>query len=101
MKQNYDSGHLTKTNKPLAHVVNHELAHAAWSSDNRTPKGIAAGKEINKVYKQFTKMGGKGYGRYAKANVDEFWAEASTKAAHGTSDRYTKMVKAIYKKYQL
>lgn len=101
MQKTYESGHLTKTNKPLAHVVNHELAHAAWSSHLTTPKAVAAGKEIKALYKTFTKSGGKGYGKYAKSNVNEFWAEASTKAAHGKADKYTKKVKSIYKKYQL
>lgn len=101
MASNYKSGHMTKTNKPLAHVANHELAHAAWTSDLRTPKAIAAGKEIGRLWKSFTKSGGRGYGSYAGKNIDEFWAEASTKAAHGKADKYSKAVKAIYKKYQL
>ena len=101
MKQNYDSGHLTKTNKPLAHVINHELAHAAWQITNNTPKANAAKKEIQKLYQSWSKAGGKGYGKYAKSNIDEFWAEVSTKAAHGTADQYTKVAKAIYKKYKL
>lgn len=101
MDSNYKGGHLTKTNKPRAHVVTHELAHAAWTSSLSTPKAIAAGKEIRKVWKSWMKSGGRGYGKYASSNVDEFWAEVSTKAAHGKADRYTKAVKAIYKKYQL
>lgn len=101
IKQNYDSGHLTKTNKPLAHVLNHEFAHAAWQSSHTTPKAKAAGKEISKLYKSWSKSGGKGYGKYAKSNVDEFWAEVSTKAAHGKADKWTKQAKSIYKKYKL
>lgn len=101
MKQSYDSGHLTKTNKPLAHVLNHEFAHAAWQSSHTSPIAKAAGKEITKMYKSWSKSGGKGYGKYAKSNVDEFWAEVSTKAAHGTSDKWTKQAKAIYKKFKL
>lgn len=101
MQKNYDAGHLTKTNKPLAHVVTHEMAHAAWSSNSATPKGIAAGKEIGAMYKSWSKSGGKGYGKYAKSNIDEFWAEVSTKAAHGKADKWTKQAKNIYKKYGL
>lgn len=101
MKKNYEGGHLTKTNKPLAHVVTHELAHASWTSDMTSPTAIAAGKEIKSVYKKWSKSGGKGYGKYAKSNVDEFWAEVSTKAAHGKADKYTKAIKNIYKKYKL
>lgn len=101
MKLNYDTGHLTKTNKPLAHVVNHELAHASWISSKTSPKAIAAGKDINNLYNAWLKNGAKGYGKYAKSNVDEFWAEASTKAAHGKADTYSQAVKAIYTKYKL
>ena len=101
MQQNYDAGHLTKTGKPMAHVINHELAHAAWSSSNASPKALAAGKAISKLYVKWSKSGGKGYGAYAKSNVDEFWAEVSTKAAHGKSDKWTKAAKNIYKKFNL
>lgn len=101
MARNYKSGNLTKTNKPLAHTVTHELAHAAWSSNISTPKAKAAGKEIKALYKKWSKSSKKGYGTYASSNVDEFWAEVSTKAAHGKADSYTKAAKAIYKKYKL
>ena len=101
MAKNYQGGHLTLTNKPLAHTVTHELAHAAWTSDLKGAKFQAAGKEIKSLYKSWSKSSKTGYGKYASANVDEFWAEVSTKAAHGKSDRYTKAAKAIYKKYKL
>lgn len=101
MQKNYEAGHLTKTNKPLAHVLNHELAHSAWSSHQTSTKAQAAGKEIKSLFKQWSKSGGKGYGKYAKSNVNEFWAEVSTKAAHGSADKWTKAVKGIYKKYKL
>ena len=42
-----------------------------------------------------------GYGKYAETNVSEFWAETVTKAVHGKSDKYTKKVKEICKKYKL
>lgn len=101
MKEMYDSGHATKTNKPLAHIATHELAHAAWTSDFPSAKAQAAGKQIKSLYKSWLKGGGKGYGKYAFSNVDEFWAEVSTKAAHGKADKYTKAAKAIYKKFNL
>lgn len=101
MKSNYNAGHLTKTNKPLAHVATHELAHASWTSNWPTANAKAAGKEIKSLYKSWLKGGGKGYGKYASSNVDEFWAEVSTKAAHGKADKYTKAAKAIYKKFNL
>ena len=101
MARNYSTGHLTPTNKPLAHVVTHEMAHAAWSSDLTGAKYKAAGKEITELYKAWSKSSRKGYGRYASSNVDEFWAEVSTKAAHGKADRWTKVAKGIYKKYKL
>lgn len=60
------------------------------------------GKEIKALYKKWradTKK--KGYGSYGERNVDEFWAETTTKAVHGTSDKYTRAVKSIVKKYKL
>lgn len=101
MLKEYKSGHQTPTNKPMAHVVTHELAHAAWTSNNKSVKAQAAGKEIKALYKTWSKSGRKGYGTYAGSNVDEFWAEVSTKAAHGKADSYTEAVKKIYKKYNL
>lgn len=98
----YKSGWATKTNKPLAHTVTHELAHATWNTTMKGPDQIAAGKVINKVYSAWQKSSKKkGYGRYASSNVNEWWAETVTKAVHGKSDRYTKAVKGIAKKYNL
>ena len=39
--------------------------------------------------------------KYAKTNVNEFWAEVCTKAVHGKADKYTKAAKDIIKKYKL
>lgn len=101
MKRNYESGHLTQTNKPLAHVINHELAHASWQSGDQSPKAVAAGREITRLYERWQKSGTRGYGKYSRSNVDEFWAEVSTKAAHGQSDSYTRAARDIYRKYNL
>ena len=101
MAENYNVGHLTKTNKPLAHVVTHELAHASWTSDLKVPKFVAAEGDIKSLYKSWSKSSRKGYGTYAASNIDEFWAEVSTKAAHGEADKWTKKAKAIYKEYNL
>lgn len=98
----YSSGWHTKTNKPLAHTVTHELAHATWNSSLGGANQKAAGKEIGTLYKKWkadTKK--QGYGEYAKTNVDEFWAETITKAVHGKRDKYTLKVKDICKKYKL
>jgi len=101
-KKGYASGWHTKTNKPLAHTVTHELAHATWGSDMTTAKHKAAGKEIGKLYNAWKKDKKKtGYGEYAKTNVDEFWAETVTKAVHGKADKYTTAAKNIVKKYKL
>ena len=98
----YKSGHLTKTNKPVAHIVTHELAHATWNSNLSSPNAKAAGKNINSLYKKWRQDKGKsGYGKYATTNVSEFWAEVSTKAVHGKGDKYTRQVKGIIKKYKL
>jgi hypothetical protein len=36
-KSGYNSGFLTKTNKPISHIVTHELSHATWNQHK--PKG--------------------------------------------------------------
>lgn len=101
-KGGYDSGHLTKTNKPVAHIVTHEMAHAIWTDTGTSPQQRAARKDIGRLYSTWLKDNKKtGYGKYARTNVSEFWAETCTKAVHGTSDKYTKRVKAIIKKYSL
>lgn len=101
-KKGYDSGWHTKTNKPMAHTITHELAHATWNSHLAGANQKAAGKEIKKLYTQWMKdKKKKGYGDYAKTNVNEFWAETVTKAVHGRADKYTKAVKSIAKKYKL
>lgn len=98
----YKSGHLTKTNKPVAHIVTHELAHATWNAHLSSPNAKAAGKSVNTLYKKWKVDKGKsGYGKYANTNVSEFWAEVCTKAVHGKSDKYTTAAKGIIKKYQL
>lgn len=101
-KKGYDSGWSTKTNKPIAHVITHELGHALWNSDLGGANHKAAGKDINKLYNSWLKdKKKKGYGQYSKSNVDEFWAELVTKAVHGTADKYTKRAKSIAKKHGL
>lgn len=101
-KAGYTSGWHTKTNKPLAHTVTHELAHATWNSSLSGANQKAAGKEVNKLYNKWRKDKKKtGYGKYSQTNVDEFWAETITKAVHGKSDQYTNKAKAICKKYKL
>ena len=101
-KKGYDSGWSTRTNKPIAHTVTHELAHATWNNHLSGANQKAAGKEIEKLYKTWKgDKKKKGYGEYAKTNVNEFWAETVTKAIHGKSDKCTKAVKSIAKKYKL
>ena len=101
-KSGYKSGHLTETNKPVAHIVTHELAHATWNAHLTGAAHIAAGKEITKMYNSWLKdKGRKGYGKYASSNVSEIWAEVCTNAVHGRADKYTKRAKSIVKKYGL
>ena len=101
-KKGYASGWSTKTNKAVAHTVTHELAHATWNANMTGANQKAAGKEVNKLFKSWKKDNKKsGYGKYAETNVSEFWAETVTKAIHGKSDKYTKKVKEICKKYKL
>lgn len=100
--KDYASGWATKTNKPVAHTITHELAHATWNSHLTAPNAKAAGKEIKSLYKKWSGDKTKtGYGKYAKTNVNEFWAETVTKGVHGKSDKYTKAAKSIVKKYKL
>ena len=102
MKNAYGEGWLTKTNKAVAHVPTHELAHATWNAHLKGAKYQAAGKAINKVYSNWLKDSKKsGYGKYAKTNVSEFFSEGVTKAVHGSSDKYTTALKGIIKKYKL
>lgn len=99
---NYTSGWSTHTNKPIAHTVTHELAHATWNEHLSGANQRAAGKEIRTLYRSWMRDKKKsGYGKYARTNVSEFWAETVTKAVHGKSDKYTRRVKAICKKYNL
>jgi len=98
----YKSGFLTVTNKPVQHAVTHELAHASWNKNLAGAKHKAAGKEIYSLYDKWDKdKKKKGYGEYATKNVNEFWAETVTKAIHGNSDKYTRKVKYIARKYKL
>lgn len=98
----YKSGWSTKTNKPVAHTITHELAHATWNAHMTGANQKAAGNEVKKLYSQWKRdKRKKGYGKYSETNVSEFWAETVTKAVHGKSDKYTKAVKTIAKKYKL
>lgn len=101
----YNSGFLTKTNKAVQHTVVHELGHATWNSHLTGRNQVAASRDIREMYKKFQKDvrngKAKGYGSYARSNVNEFWAEASTKAVLGKPDKYTRFVKATIKKYKL
>lgn len=95
---------LTKTNKPVAHVMTHELAHSVWNAHMTGAKQKAAGKEVQKVFNQWKKDKSatkKAYGSYTGTNVSEFWAETITKGIHGKADKYTKALKNIAKKYKL
>lgn len=99
----YEAGWATKTNKPVAHTITHELAHSVWNHHMTGSKQLAAGKEITSVYNRWLRDKKKStdYGKYARSNVSEFYAETITKAIHGKSDKYTRALKSISKKYNL
>ena len=102
MKEMYKEGYQTKTNKPVAHVLTHELSHALWNSGMTSEKARGAGVEIKKLFDTWSKdKTKKGYGKYARTNRDEFFAETATKAVHGERDKYTDELKRIIKKYKL
>lgn len=101
-QKDYASGWSTKTNKPVAHTLTHELAHATWNSSLSSPNALAAGPAIKKLYNKWSRDKKKtGYGKYAKTNVNEFWAETITKGIHGKSDKYTKAAFSIVKDFKL
>lgn len=100
-KKAYETGWSTKTNKPIAHTVTHELAHATWNSHLKGKAQKAAGKEIQQVYKEWRKKKRAGYGDYSQTNVNEFFAEAITKRVHGKKDKWNKALYGIVKKYNL
>lgn len=105
MKELYEKGWQTKTNKPVAHVITHELGHALWNSSLTSANAKAAGKEIKALSEQWLRdrkgREAGGYGKYARTNINEFFAETITKAVHGQSDKYTEAIKKIVKKYKL
>lgn len=101
-EKGYNSGWSTRTNKPIAHTVTHELAHATWNTDLKGVKQRAAGKEIIKTYRAWVKdKNKKGYGKYAHTNVNEWFAETVTRAVHGEADKYTRGIKDIVRRYKL
>lgn len=101
-RRGYESGHITKTNKPVAHIITHELAHATWNEHMTSPRAVTAGKDIKQLYKRWVgDKKKKGYGRYAATNVSEFFAETAAKAVHGNSDRYTIALQDIIKRHRL
>lgn len=97
----YKSGFSNKTNKPTQHTVVHELSHAVWNSHQTSVKSQKAGREIYDLYKTFKKRNPKSWGSYGKTNINEFYAEGITKGVLGKSDKYTKSLIKITKKYGL
>ena len=103
-RRSYDMGHSTVTNKPIQHTLIHELAHNTWQSNMTGTRQKAASVEIKKVYNEWKKdknRSRKGYGTYAASNINEFYAETVTKGVIGKSDKYTKKIIEITKKYKL
>jgi hypothetical protein len=100
-KRAYDSGFLTRTNKPTQHTVVHELSHALWNSHRKDDKSVTAGKDISKLHKTFMRDNSPKYGSYSKTNINEFFAEVMTKGVLGKSDKYTKGLFNIVKKNKL
>ena len=97
----YKTGFSNRTNKPTQHTVVHELAHSLWTNNHSGEKHIKAGKEISELYKKIKKENPKSWGSYGKTNVNEFFAEGVTKGILGKSDKYSKALIKISKKYGL
>ena len=69
------SGWFVETKKPIRQVLAHELGHATWSKFHKTPKAMAARKEVLSAYRKFLKGGGaKGWGGYSKTSYGEWFA---------------------------
>ena len=101
-KLGYNSGWSTRTRKPVAHTVTHELAHATWNNKLVGANQRAAGIEIRKLYRQWSRDKSKtGYGKYSKTNINEWFAETTTRAVHGDADKYTRGIKDIIRRYKL
>lgn len=104
VKDMYNRHWSTRTNKPVAHTVTHELAHAMWVTEFSSDRHQAAGREIRSLRRKWLRdpdIVKLGYGDYARSSVSEWWAEVVTKAVHGESDKYTKGVVEIIKKHKL
>ena len=96
------SGWFVDTKKPIRQVLAHELGHATWSKFHKTPKAMAARKEVLSAYRKFMKGGGaKGWGGYSKTGYGEWFAEGVAKHMYGTKDAHTKAIAGIIKKYGL
>lgn len=100
-KQEYLKGEKVATNSARQHTVIHELAHATWSKYHTSEKHKNAGEEIEKLYKQYKNSKSKVLGRYAKENVNEFYAEGMSQAILGKKGTYSKKLLSITKKYKL
>lgn len=103
MENMYREGTFSRTNKPVAHTIVHELAHATFNDKLNTPNAIAAREEFSQMYKKFIgdKKHNESYGLYARQKPNDFWSEVSVMAVYGPQDEYTKWLKATIKKYKL
>lgn len=97
----YDTNFLNKTNKPVQHTIVHEMAHATWNSHLTGTKQKAAGLEIQRLYRAFLKQNPRRWGSYGKSNVNEFFAEGITLGVLGKSDKYSRELIRITKRYNL
>jgi len=95
VREQYDLGWFSPTTKPVRHIIIHELAHAKWSSQKNSRNARKAAPEISKLYRQWRREKRPGWGNYARVNRNEFVAEALTKHAMGSRDRYTRKLMKI------
>lgn len=95
VRHQFDAGWFSRTSQPIRHIVIHELAHAKWSSQKNSRNARKAAPEISKLYRQWRREKRPGWGNYARVNRDEFVAEALTKHAMGSRDRYTRKLMKI------
>lgn len=107
IKREYESGWQSKTNRAVGHVVIHELGHATWNTGLSSANARAAAPAVRKLYQSWMRDKKKtGWGKYATTNINEFWAEACTRAVsgirvNGKPDKYGAAVRGIVRKYKL
>ena len=98
---------LTESNSPLQHVVVHELGHSIWVSsvEGKSSKLRELSNGINRLYDLHKRDVARGYlpiSKYARKDIDEFFAETFTKAIIGKrQNKYSRDLLKLLRKYKV